>query len=198
MKSLNIAVSLALSATLLAPAVLANFMCNARNARDLSTLSAGGGGSSIGPSIGTIASSGCSFLIASGAGTCTTQKRAASIAGRQSSGVSFPCVDRMTCIATEGVLFCVDLVNRDYIDEEGGCGNLDTGVHADNCVAVAGGSATSGSTAAKSSSIVRSPTGTATLAASSGSSSSRVASEANGRMVISGLIGSLAGVIALL
>jgi hypothetical protein len=89
---------------------------------------------------------GCSFAAAAGAGQCVSKpayKRAAYL-------TSIPCLDRMTCLTSEQRLICVDINNRDYIDDEGGCGNLITKEYEAGCLKSAAATTTAGSKSASS------------------------------------------------
>jgi hypothetical protein len=144
---------------LLSPTV-SGYACSASNAVTPASLTSSGGGGSDGLNQ-VIQSGGCSFLAASGAGTCTTTspyKRStaeddvATVSKRAPTTLSvLPCLDRMTCLIIEtGHLYCVDLANMDYIDELGGCGNLNTKQYEEGCVQNAASPSTTPTTSSSS------------------------------------------------
>jgi hypothetical protein len=176
MKSISSPILLSLL-VLLPPSVLA-YDCSAANAVTPESLASSGGGGSSDNFNQVLQSGGCSFLVASGAGTCTTTsgyKRsiaendaAAAVSKRTPTIMSvLPCLDRMTCLIIEtSHLYCVDLANLDYIDETGGCGNLNTKKYEDGCVqnwaSSASTTSTTGSTRSTSKAQAQSNVGAAT------------------------------------
>lgn len=179
MKYFDLSVAVALLSAL--PSVVrADYACSLANAQTPSqlgqTLGGSSGGSSSIPNY-SLPQSGCSFLIASGAGTCTTTKakrEAEERAKRATTTYStLPCLDRMSCVNLNSHLYCLDVNTLDYIDEFGACGNGKTDFYKENCLTDTSGSSTSSS---PSSSVSSKPSstgkGTSATSTAVGSSSS--------------------------
>ncbi|KAF2664383.1 hypothetical protein BT63DRAFT_429869 [Microthyrium microscopicum] len=126
----------------------AYFACSLSNAVPLSSLlpsggstAGGGGGVTYTPT-----SPGCSFYIAAG-GSCTTSKSKQKVkrsgstnsdhltTHRKRTYTTLPCSNTMSCVTVKDQLGCFDLNTYDYIDDEGTCGNLNTGEEETGCVA---------------------------------------------------------------
>jgi hypothetical protein len=198
------AITISTVISVLAGLTTATFTCTFKNAITPAQAgaAAGGGSSYTGGggytdilNQGTV-QGGCSFAAAAGAGTCVTKpayKRDTNDVNKRAAYLtSIPCLDRMTCLTSEQRLICVDINNRDYIDDEGGCGNWITKEYEAGCLKSVATTTAGGKTA--------SSTGTASASNGTSSTFNGNSSTSDGRSLRVGLApyAGLLGLIATL